>query len=61
MGPYLYTKALPGKNTVARVTEGLQLWINLPTQALGMIKDACEMTFTATLMYVSDNVFGLAT
>lgn len=52
MNPYIYTKSLPGKNTLGRFLQALRPWFPVSDNSLGVIKDIMTMLFTSSLMFV---------
>ncbi|KAH8432825.1 bifunctional terpene synthase/polyprenyl synthetase family protein [Aspergillus melleus] len=50
MIPYIYTKALPGKNTIAKFLKSLSPWFQVSDNSLDVIMEIMTMLFTSSLM-----------
>ncbi|KAI9036032.1 uncharacterized protein KD926_002511 [Aspergillus affinis] len=48
--PYIYTKSLPGKNTLAKFLQTLRPWFLISDTSLAVIKEIMTMLFTSSLM-----------
>jgi geranylgeranyl diphosphate synthase type 3 len=60
LAPYEYTQSLPGKNTIAKFIDALQIWFRLRVHYLDTIKDVSVKLFNSSLMYelqINDLVF----
>jgi geranylgeranyl diphosphate synthase, type III len=52
MEPYEYIQSLPGKNTLVKFIDALQMWLRLPIYSLDIVKGISVMLFNSTLMLV---------
>lgn len=51
--PYNYLSSIPGKEIRSKLIEAFNVWLDVPKEDLGIIKNVVRMLHTASLLYVA--------
>lgn len=52
--PYNYLSSIPGKEIRSKLIEAFNVWLEVPEEDLGIIKNVVRMLHTASLLYVCE-------
>lgn len=54
--PYNYLSSIPGKEIRSKLIEAFNIWLEVPEEDLGIIKNVVRMLHTASLLYVREEL-----